>query len=211
MATTTATRVPCGAAPMSRTYQYRKVMKPMLERKRRARINKCLDELKDLMVGALQSEGESITKLEKADVLELTVKHLKKLQVRGQLTVKPHLTHEDKFRDGFSRCASEVSLCLASIPGVDVNLGTQLMTRLGVTLTHLEKRTPLTVLVPSPNISPAAPSSASSGYSSAYDLSPSSSTSSRNHSPVTFSSKVSQQHQGLLAIAKPQTSIWRPF
>ena len=40
-------------------------MKPLLERKRRARINKCLDNLKDLMVTALQSEGESITKLEK--------------------------------------------------------------------------------------------------------------------------------------------------
>merc|ERR1712228_386702 len=66
--------------PMSRTHQYRKVMKPLLERKRRARINKCLDELKDLMVHALQSEGESITKLEKADVLELTVKHLRKLK-----------------------------------------------------------------------------------------------------------------------------------
>jgi len=59
-------------APMSRTHQYRKVMKPLLERKRRARINKCLDDLKDLMVFALQSEGESITKLEKADVLEMT-------------------------------------------------------------------------------------------------------------------------------------------
>jgi len=66
--------------PMSRTHQYRKVMKPLLERKRRARINKCLDELKDLMVHALQSEGESITKLEKADVLELTVRHLQKLK-----------------------------------------------------------------------------------------------------------------------------------
>ena len=57
-------------APMSRTHQYRKVMKPLLERKRRARINQSLDELKDLMVFALQSEGESITKLEKADVLD---------------------------------------------------------------------------------------------------------------------------------------------
>ena len=66
--------------PMSRTHQYRKVMKPLLERKRRARINTCLDELKDLMVDALQQEGESITKLEKADVLELTVRHLRKLK-----------------------------------------------------------------------------------------------------------------------------------
>ena len=40
---------------MSRTDQYRKVMKPLLERKRRARINACLDELKDLMVFALQT------------------------------------------------------------------------------------------------------------------------------------------------------------
>lgn len=41
--------------PVSRTYQYRKVMKPMLERKRRARINRCLDELKELMMIALQT------------------------------------------------------------------------------------------------------------------------------------------------------------
>lgn len=41
--------------PVSRTYQYRKVMKPMLERKRRARINRCLDELKELMTNALQT------------------------------------------------------------------------------------------------------------------------------------------------------------
>ena len=34
---------------MSRTHQYREVMKPLLERKRRARINACLDELKDIM------------------------------------------------------------------------------------------------------------------------------------------------------------------
>merc|ERR1712111_235181 len=76
---------PIEEAPMSRTHQYRKVMKPLLERKRRARINQSLDELKDLMVFALQSEGESITKLEKADVLELTVKHLRKLKRQQML------------------------------------------------------------------------------------------------------------------------------
>ena len=31
--------------PMSRTHQYKKITKPLLERKRRARINKCLDEV----------------------------------------------------------------------------------------------------------------------------------------------------------------------
>merc|ERR1712086_754336 len=70
-------------------HQYRKVMKPLLERKGRARINKCLDEIKDLMVYALQSEGESVNKLEKADVLELTVNHLRKLKRQQQLQAHP--------------------------------------------------------------------------------------------------------------------------
>merc|ERR1712141_576883 len=77
--------------PMSRTDQYRKVVKPLIERKRRARINACLDELKDLMVFALQTEGESISKLEKADVLELTVSHLRKLKRQQMLSLNPAL------------------------------------------------------------------------------------------------------------------------
>merc|ERR1712061_527859 len=80
-------------APMSRTHQYRKVMKPLLERKRRARINKCLDELKDLMVFAVQSEGDAINKLEKADVLELTVQHLRKLKHQKMLGLTPQATY----------------------------------------------------------------------------------------------------------------------
>ncbi|XP_050700652.1 enhancer of split mbeta protein-like [Eriocheir sinensis] len=228
----------CELEPLSRTYQYRKVMKPMLERKRRARINKCLDELKDLMVTALQAEGESIAKLEKADVLELTVTHLKKLQRRNQLAVRPLPSHQDKFREGYSHCASEVSRCLASVQGVDVTLGTKLMTHLGISLTNYEKRAPLTILVPQAEPSPAL-SSASSGYSSASELSPTPSTSSRNSSspscsgptsslsttssgssssgnntssraPATTTS-ASPRPQGLLTIAAPPCPMWRPW
>lgn len=213
----------CEIEPVSRTYQYRKVMKPMLERKRRARINKCLDELKDLMVNALQSEGESIAKLEKADVLELTVTHLKKLQSRNQLAIKPIPSDQDKFREGYSRCASEVSRCLASVPGVDVTLGTKLMTHLGISLTHHEKRAPLTILVPQPQASPAL-STTSSGYSSAGELSPApSSSSSCSISPAasvssstsrssnfTSSSSTSPRPQGLL-MAASSSPMWRPW
>ena len=95
--------------PMSRTNRYRKVMKPLLERKRRARINKCLDEIKDIMVNTLQAEGESITKLEKADVLELTVKHLRKLKRKNALGLTPQATYAGRFRAGYSHCAQEVS------------------------------------------------------------------------------------------------------
>merc|ERR1712241_1547901 len=115
--------------PLSRTEEYRKVVKPLLERKRRARINSCLDELKDLMVYALQSEGESISKLEKADVLELTVKHLRKLKRQQMLTVNPGLDM-DRYRAGYTTCATEVSRCLAST-GVDISIGSRLMSHLG--------------------------------------------------------------------------------
>merc|ERR1712173_176891 len=108
--------------PMSRTDQYKKVMKPLLERKRRARINSCLDELKDLMVSALHTEGESISKLEKADVLELTVRHLQKLKRQQMLALNPALDL-DRYHAGYTACATEVSRCLASVPGVDITLG----------------------------------------------------------------------------------------
>ena len=100
---------------MSRTFQYRKVMKPLLERKRRARINKCLDELKDLMMFVLERDGENPNKLEKADILEVTVSHLRKLKQSGSL-VSPLVTYSHRFRDGYSACASEVTRFLTA-PG----------------------------------------------------------------------------------------------
>ncbi|KFB37689.1 hypothetical protein ZHAS_00004938 [Anopheles sinensis] len=146
--------------PVSRTYQYRKVMKPMLERKRRARINRCLDELKELMVSALQSEGENVAKLEKADILELTVRHLHKLRRQQRLAANP-VIDADRFRAGFTHAANEVSRCLASTPGVDIKLGTKLMTHLGHRLNDLDKVSPLSVHVESPGSPSGAPNSAS--------------------------------------------------
>ncbi|EDW85067.1 uncharacterized protein Dwil_GK12809 [Drosophila willistoni] len=140
---------------MSKTYQYRKVMKPMLERKRRARINKCLDELKDIMVECLTQEGEHITRLEKADILELTVEHMKKLRAQKQLklgsvTAAPSgssspssacdskLSIAESFRAGYVHAANEVSKTLAAVPNVSVDLGTQLMSHLGHRLNYLQ-------------------------------------------------------------------------
>ncbi|TDG45733.1 hypothetical protein AWZ03_007871 [Drosophila navojoa] len=134
---------------MSKTYQYRKVMKPMLERKRRARINKCLDELKDIMVECLTQEGEHITRLEKADILELTVEHMKKLRAQKQLRLgssgssasvagDSKLSIAESFRAGYVHAANEVSKTLAAVPGVSVDLGTQLMSHLGHRLNYLQ-------------------------------------------------------------------------
>lgn len=49
------------------------VLKPIIEKRRRERINNHLEELKNLVCGNTRS------KLEKADILELTVNHLRKL------------------------------------------------------------------------------------------------------------------------------------
>ncbi|XP_030762915.1 enhancer of split m7 protein-like [Sitophilus oryzae] len=129
------------AKPMSKTMQYRKVMKPLLERKRRARINRCLDELKDLMVSALAMDEENITKLEKADILEITVAHLRKLKKEKQILNNPVL-EADRFRSGYTTCAKEVSRVLASTPGVNIQLGTRLMTHLGCQLNELDNLSP---------------------------------------------------------------------
>merc|ERR1712025_841483 len=161
---------------MTRTEEYRKVVKPLIEKKRRARINACLDELKDLMVFAMQSEGESISKLEKADVLELTVKHLRKLKRQQMLALNPALDM-DRFHAGYTTCATEVSRTLAST-GVDISIGSRLMSHLGHKLNNIEhsrvaplaitvpeQRTPKHLRLPSP--------SSDNGYESGRESSPS--------------------------------------
>ena len=205
---------------MSRTHQYRKVMKPMLERKRRARINKCLDELKDLMVHALQTEGESITKLEKADVLELTVRHLKKLHQHKMLTLNPGM-EQDTFKTGYGAAAAEVSRCLtATGPGVDITIRSKLMNHLGQRLSTMPQDTPLqhhhqpqlSVRVPVPTypapvsrLSPPASlintSDSDLGYNSGRDSTPSPQQSSSSSSSLSSLSVSPQEAE----------NVWRPF
>ncbi len=193
--------------PMSRTHQYRKVMKPLLERKRRARINKCLDELKELMVHALQHEGENISKLEKADVLELTVRHLQKLKRQQMLALNPALDL-DRFHAGYTACASEVNQCLSVAP-CDVNLGSRLMSHLGVRLASYKKDMPAVtyassshgpkVMCPAPQLPPASPGQHSDtdlGYNSGRESSPSPSSTEEQSHPI-----VKQEPE----------YVWRPF
>ena len=182
---------------MTKTQTYRAVVKPLIEKKRRARINSCLDELKDLMVFALQAEGESISKLEKADVLELTVNHLRKLKRQQMLSLNPALDL-DRFHAGFTTCATEVSRSLAS-SGVDISIGSRLMGHLGHKLNTIEtsRVAPLTVRVPEQRVPKhmrvASPNS-DCGYSSGRDSTPS------PNIPLLPSSSH-----------KEEKRVWRPF
>lgn len=218
--------------PVSRTYQYRKVMKPMLERKRRARINRCLDELKELMVTALQSEGENVSKLEKADILELTVRHLHKLRRQQRLANNP-VIDSDRFRAGFTHAANEVSRCLAATPGVDIHLGTKLMTHLGHRLNDLDKVQPLSIQVGQTMYSPPSSPSVCSDSHYTMPLTPASSRSCHSQTPSPRPMEYTQlaapampsatgATQGLLkvvaALQHPisattmmHESVWRPW
>ncbi|XP_030376248.1 enhancer of split m3 protein [Scaptodrosophila lebanonensis] len=130
---------------MSKTYQYRKVMKPLLERKRRARINKCLDDLKDLMVECLQQEGEHVTRLEKADILELTVDHMRKLKQRGGLSLQAvgggsgatSAAHVESFRSGYVHAADQITQVLLQTQQTD-EIGRKIMKFLSTRLIELQ-------------------------------------------------------------------------
>ncbi|XP_067620011.1 enhancer of split m7 protein [Eurosta solidaginis] len=205
MATTTTT-----AYELSKTYRYRKVMKPLLERKRRARINQCLDELKDLMAECVQQQSGADTevKLEKADILELTVEHLRKMR---QQQTKVKRTNEDarqSFRSGYIKAAHEISRCLATLPNVDVQLGTQLMTQLGLRLNQLESQCvdvrpavnqPLSVNCGTTSTSATCTNSMYSPVSSGY--------ASDNES--TTSNQSTTSNNGLLQVSAAM--MWRPW
>ncbi|XP_053610990.1 transcription factor HES-4-B-like [Plodia interpunctella] len=126
-------------APLSKTAKYKKITKPLLERKRRARINRCLDELKDLMVGALEIDDDNLSKLEKADILELTVNHLTKLH-----SPKDPVIEAKKFQAGFGQCAAEACRFIMSVPDLDSKVSQNLISH----LSRLITAQPLTIQVP---------------------------------------------------------------
>ncbi len=104
----------------SRTEQYRKYMKPLLERKRRARINKCLDELKDLMLNVGNQNQKGLdSKLEKADILEVTVNYLRTLKQSNSLVLNEnHIEHENSrrlFQIGYQACGEDVTQFLSGV------------------------------------------------------------------------------------------------
>ncbi|XP_022788818.1 transcription factor HES-4-like [Stylophora pistillata] len=69
--------------------------KPEMERKRRQRINNCLSQIKRMIPEARELEIKKGCRLEKAEILEITVKFIQKVQnekraeKQGEITVGP--------------------------------------------------------------------------------------------------------------------------
>ncbi|NXK69698.1 HES1 factor, partial [Sylvietta virens] len=128
--------------------------KPIMEKRRRARINESLGQLKTLILDALKKDSSRHSKLEKADILEMTVKHLRNLQ-RAQMTaaLSADPTVLGKYRAGFNECMNEVTRFLSTCEGVNTDVRTRLLSHLSACLgqipAHLAQQ-PLHVQLPPP-------------------------------------------------------------
>ncbi|XP_005185021.1 enhancer of split m5 protein-like [Musca domestica] len=147
---------------VSKTQHYLKVKKPQLERERRARINKCLDNLKEL-VAEFQG-NDSILHMDKAEMLENAVNFIKTQVRKPKVTTRPQMPM-DSFRHGYMNAVNEVSRVMAATPGMSVQLGKAVMIHLGCEYNRLSEAT-----TPIENTAPMSP--ASSGYHSDEDISP---------------------------------------
>ncbi|CAL1579370.1 unnamed protein product [Knipowitschia caucasica] len=115
----------------------RKSSKPIMEKRRRARINESLGQLKTLILEALKKDTSRHSKLEKADILEMTVKHLRNLQ-RLQITAAVHTEPGllGKYRAGFSECVGEVTRFLSSCD-VHSDVRSRLLSHLSFCVSHM--------------------------------------------------------------------------
>ncbi|XP_077786078.1 uncharacterized protein LOC114597770 isoform X2 [Podarcis muralis] len=101
--------------------------KPLIERKRRERINNCLDQLKETVVGAFRLDQ---SKLEKADILEMTVKHLQNIQNSKVMDSKMGLEAQQRYSTGYIQCMHEVHNLLLTCEWMDKTLGARLLNHL---------------------------------------------------------------------------------
>ncbi|KAM7323872.1 hypothetical protein ACRRTK_016177 [Alexandromys fortis] len=93
-------------SPSGSASSFRKISKPLMEKKRRARINMSLEQLKSLLERHYSHQIRK-RKLEKADILELSVKYMKSLQnsLQGLWPVPSGIDH----LSGFQGCLPGVS------------------------------------------------------------------------------------------------------
>ncbi|ELU10815.1 hypothetical protein CAPTEDRAFT_156236 [Capitella teleta] len=124
-------------APSISAQALRKIKKPIIERKRRERINDSLNQLKALVLDALNKDESRYSKMEKADILEMTVRHLKVVQRQAAAASSPRESSAfsgselvSKYRAGYHECATEVSRYMASMRGVDTDTQSRLLRHL---------------------------------------------------------------------------------
>ncbi|KAI4895241.1 hypothetical protein NFI96_004901 [Prochilodus magdalenae] len=96
-AVTSAMTIPKEHLPL-----HNKLRKPVVEKMRRDRINSSIEQLRTLLAPEFHNQQPD-SKLEKADILEMTVGFL-----RQQQKEQPTFTNSGASNQGFSRCVHEI-------------------------------------------------------------------------------------------------------
>ncbi|XP_029301528.1 hairy-related 13 [Cottoperca gobio] len=104
----------------------RKTRKPLVEKKRRARINESLQELRTLL-----EDTDLHSKMENAEVLEVTVKKVEDI-LKNRTQETDTLTQEasERFAAGYIQCMHEVHMFVSSCPGIDATVAAELLNHL---------------------------------------------------------------------------------
>ncbi|XP_069013463.1 transcription cofactor HES-6 [Embiotoca jacksoni] len=104
----------------------RKMRKPLVEKKRRARINESLQELR-----ALIADADLQSKMENAEVLEMTVKRVEAiLQNRAQEVDAAYREVCERFAAGYIQCMHDVHTFVSTCPGMDPTVVAELLNHL---------------------------------------------------------------------------------
>uniref|UniRef100_A0A8C5IEA4 Transcription cofactor HES-6 n=1 Tax=Junco hyemalis TaxID=40217 RepID=A0A8C5IEA4_JUNHY len=99
--------------------------KPLVEKKRRARINESLRELRLLL-----ADSEFQAKLENAEVLERTVRRVRAVLERRGRGGRRLLEASERFAAGYIQCMHEVHTFVSSCPGIDATTAAELLNHL---------------------------------------------------------------------------------
>ncbi|XP_077052378.1 hairy/enhancer-of-split related with YRPW motif-like protein [Siphateles boraxobius] len=117
----------------------RKKRRGIIEKRRRDRINHSLSELRRLVPSAFEKQGSS--KLEKAEILQMTVDHLKLLHAMGGKGYFDARALAVDYRTlGFRECVGEVVRYLSSLEGVETSdpIGARLVSHLSHCASELD-------------------------------------------------------------------------
>ncbi|XP_062843789.1 transcription cofactor HES-6 isoform X2 [Trichomycterus rosablanca] len=103
----------------------RKTRKPLVEKKRRARINESLQELRLML-----ADSDAQTKMENAEVLEMTVKHVESILQNRAKADNMNREASERFAAGYIQCMHEVHTFVSNCPGIDATIAADLLNHL---------------------------------------------------------------------------------
>ncbi|KAK6177523.1 hypothetical protein SNE40_015608 [Patella caerulea] len=100
---------------------FRKGRKLLAEKKRRNRINECLNQIKNLLCEDSVSYQPDLdeNKMEKAEILESAVEFIKKIKYSSPVSPREE---QMKYQKGFTRCFQEITSFLGGITEVSDNV-----------------------------------------------------------------------------------------